>query len=327
MPNHIILGDSTAAWHNLAMEALLFDTLGPDERRFFLWQNQNTVVIGRHQNAWKECRVGLLEAEGGYLARRSSGGGAVFHDLGNLNFSFIMPREQHDVHRQLGVIRRAVAAFGIQAEFTGRNDLVLSGSGAKFSGNAFRFSASTALHHGTIMVDVDLGHLTRYLTVDEGKLRAKGIDSVRSRVCNLRALNAHMTISTLTDALVSAFQQEYGPARTMAADELDQARLGELERAYDSWAFRLGRALPFDAMLQHRFDWGEVTLELTLKEGIVAQARAYSDAMDEALIARIAPAMVGSRYENSALAKSARILGHPLAGELADWLSTTNLGG
>ena len=90
MISRIIMGDSTAAWHNLAVEELLFDTLGPEEIVFYLWQNANTVVIGRHQNAWKECRVKLLEEEGGYLVRRSSGGGAVFHDLGNLNFTFVV---------------------------------------------------------------------------------------------------------------------------------------------------------------------------------------------------------------------------------------------
>ena len=120
MRNRIIMGDSTAAWHNLAVEELLFDSLGPDERAFYLWQNRDTVVIGRHQNAWKECRIRLLEEEGGYLARRSSGGGAVFHDLGNLNFTFVAPRAQYDVRRQLGVIRRAVAAFGVETGSQGR---------------------------------------------------------------------------------------------------------------------------------------------------------------------------------------------------------------
>ena len=147
MRNYILMGDSTAAWHNLAVEELLFDTLGREARVFYLWQNQNTVVIGRHQNAWKECRVKLLEDEGGYLARRSSGGGAVFHDLGNLCFSFVVPRSEYDLRRQMEVIRRAVAEFGIEAEFTGRNDLVIAGDGAKFSGNAFRFSKEAGLHH------------------------------------------------------------------------------------------------------------------------------------------------------------------------------------
>ena len=327
MRNFILRGDSTDPWHNLAVEALLFDALEQDARVFYLWQNRNTVVIGRHQNAWKECRVKLLEDEGGRLARRSSGGGAVYHDTGNLNFTFVLPRREYDLRRQLGVIRSAVASFGISAEFTGRNDLVIADSGAKFSGNAFRFTDRTALHHGTLMVDVALDRLGRYLAPDPGKLRAKGIESVRSRVCNLAALNPGVTIEALRDELEQAFIAEYGPAEPLSMDALDGERLAALEEKYGSWDFRLGRALPFDATLELRFPWGGVTLELSLKEGAVTDAKVFSDAMDEAMIGAIAPVLAGVRYENAALAEALRKLNHPQADELSDWLQTTDLGG
>ena len=327
MRNYILVGDSTAAWHNLAVEELLFDAFGREARVFYLWQNANTVVIGRHQNAWKECRVKLLEDEGGFLARRSSGGGAVLHDLGNLNFSFIVPRGAYDARRQLEVVRRAVARFGIRAEFTGRNDLVVAGTGAKFSGNAYRFTDAVGLHHGTIMVDVALDRLGRYLAPDAGKLRAKGIDSVRSRVCNLAGLSPDIDIPALSDALQRAFIAEFGPAEALDMAALAGPALEALEEKYASWDFRLGRALPFDATLETRFDWGGVTLELNLKNGAVAGAKVYSDAMDEAMIARIGPALTGVKYENTALAQALRALAHPQAGELADWINTTDLGG
>ena len=327
MRNLILMGDSDNAWHNLAVEALLFETLGRSDRVLYLWQNRNTVVIGRHQNAWKECRVKQLEDEGGRLARRSSGGGAVFHDMGNLNFSFVQPREAYDVRRQLEVVRRAVARFGIQARFTGRNDLVLEGSGAKFSGNAFRFSGTTALHHGTVMVNVDMDRLGRYLAPDDGKLRAKGIDSVRARVANLADINPDIAIPALTKALQAAFADEYGPAGALPVAALNGNRLKALEAEYASWDFRLGKALPFDATLQRRFDWGGVTLELGLKEGVVASARVYSDAMDEAMVSALAPALAGTRYENRALGAALRALGHPQADEMAEWLENTDLGG
>lgn len=320
MGNRILIGDSYNAWHNLAIEELLFDMLGEDECIFYLWQNKNTVVIGRHQNAWKECRVQLLESEGGYMVRRSSGGGAVFHDLGNLNFTFIIPRNKYDVQRQLNVIRRAAAAFGIETEFTGRNDLIISESGAKFSGNAFRFSEKTGMHHGTIMVSVDMDKLGRYLAPGKDKLKAKGIESVRSRVGNLSAYNPAITIPSLMDALRQAFIQEYGPAETMTVSDLPADKLSDLEAKYDSWDFRLGKALPFDATLETRFPWGGVTFELSLEKGVIKQARVFSDAMDEALIERIAPALVGVRYEAADLAQAVRALQHPNADELADWL-------
>lgn len=320
MNNRILLGDSFDPWHNLAVEERLFDLAGADSCIFYLWQNKNTVVIGRHQNAWKECRTKLLEDEGGKLARRSSGGGAVFHDLGNLNFTFILPRDAYDVHRQLNVIRRAVADFGVHAEFTGRNDLVIAESGAKFSGNAFRFSERTGMHHGTIMVDVDVDKLGRYLAPGKDKLKAKGIESVRSRVCNLSALNPEITIEALIPALKKAFTEEYGPADEMSMDEIRGPELTALEEKYAAWDFRMGRALPFDATLETRFAWGGITLELSLKEGLIREAQVYSDAMDEALIEKIAPALIGIRYENAALAQSVKALDTLQTDELAAWL-------
>ena len=326
MENRIIMGEGTNPWRNLAVEALLFEAFGPRFCVFYLWQNRNTVVIGRHQNAWKECRVKLLEAEGGFLARRSSGGGAVFHDLGNLNFTFILPRELYDVRRQLDVIRRAVAEYGVGAEFTGRNDLVLAGTGAKFSGNAFRFSKTVGMHHGTLLVDVDMARLGRYLAPDEGKLRAKGIESVRARVRNLKEENPAITVGGLVGALRQAFEAEYGPAGTLTVGELDADRLAALEAEYASWDFRLGRALPFDATLSTRFPWGGLTLEMSLKEGRILRAQVYSDAMDEAMIGRIAPALEGCRYENAALAERLRGLDDPRADDLAAWIEGENLG-
>ena len=316
MGNLLLMGDSTEAWHNLAVEELLFDGFGGEGVAFYLWQNKDTVVIGRHQNAWKECRVKLLEDEGGFLARRSSGGGAVYHDLGNLNFTFILPRRLYDARRQLGVIREAVARFGVRAEFTGRNDLVAADGGAKFSGNAFRFSEAAGLHHGTLMVNVDMDRLGRYLAPDAGKLKAKGIDSVRSRVRNLAEINPGITVPALREALKAAFVRYYLLMKALPGEEALTPR-----------EIRLGKALPFDATLSRRFDWGGVTLELSLRHGAVAGAKAYSDAMDEAMIARVAPALTGVKYENEALAAALRALGHPQANELAEWLRQADLGG
>ena len=325
MKNRILIGTGHDPWHNLAVEALLFEALGPDEAAFYLWQNENTVVIGRHQNAWKECRVKLLEDEGGRLARRSTGGGAVFHDLGNLNFTFVLPRPRCDVPRQLSVIQQAVQSFGIETAFTGRNDLVTP-AGAKFSGNAFRYSESTGMHHGTLLVDVDMDRLGRYLAPGKDKLRAKGIRSVRSRVCNLKTLAPNIDIPALTEALTHAFTREYGPAQTITENDLDPHRLKDLEATYASWDFRLGKSLPFDARLETRFDWGGVTLELTLQHGTVTDARVWSDAMDESMIEKIPPALIGQKYHNTALAQALQNLQTPQTDNLAQWILTEDLG-
>ncbi len=149
--NQIIYGTGFNPWYNLAVEKRLF-RLGYDGVILYIWQNANTVVIGKNQNAWRECDLAAMEKDDVRLARRESGGGAVFHDLGNLNFTFLVPNELYDVRRQLAVIQRAVAVFGLETEQSGRNDLLLTENGCKFSGNAFQRSATHSLHHGTILI-------------------------------------------------------------------------------------------------------------------------------------------------------------------------------
>ena len=166
---------------NLAAEKVLMDALAPGEAMLYLWQNLNTVVIGKNQNAWLECRTSLLEQEGGKLARRLSGGGAVFHDLGNLNFTFLMCKEDYDLDKQVTVIQKACALAGITAEKSGRNDLLADGR--KFSGNAFYQDKVHAYHHGTLMVDVDKEKLGRYLSPpkSDGMPRGSGTSNPTER--------------------------------------------------------------------------------------------------------------------------------------------------
>lgn len=179
----ICITDDRNPYRNLALEKYLTLHTEPGECILFLWQNQRTVVIGRNQNCWKECRISRLEADGGFLARRLSGGGAVFHDLGNLNFTFCVCEEDYDVDRQLEVIVQAVRTLGIDARKTGRNDV--TADGRKFSGNAFYRSEGHCFHHGTLLVNVDTAAMSGYLNVSPDKLKARGVDSVRSRVVNL----------------------------------------------------------------------------------------------------------------------------------------------
>ena len=190
-------------WYNLATEEALFDKYGEDNIVFYLWRNHNTVVVGRNQNALNECKCDVLESNGGKLARRITGGGAVFHDEGNLNFTFIMPKDVYNVKRQLKVILNAVRSFGIEAEFTGRNDLTVNDR--KFSGNAFCIRNSKAFHHGTILMATDMSKLSDYLKVSKDKIKSKGVKSVKSRVVNLSSLNPEINVSNMKTALIKAF--------------------------------------------------------------------------------------------------------------------------
>ena len=201
-------GQSFDPFFNLAVEEYLLQNTDEGCCTLYLWQNQNTVVIGRNQNAFKECRTTLLEDEGGKLARRLSGGGAVFHDLGNLNFTFLVPTADYDLDKQLKVIELACEKLGVKVERSGRNDILADGR--KFSGNAFYKNGPRAYHHGTLMVDVDREKMGRYLNPSKAKLSSKGVDSVRSRVVNLKELAPDTTIEMLSQELAEAFGQVYG---------------------------------------------------------------------------------------------------------------------
>lgn len=285
-------------WYNLAVENAALEALGEEEILLYLWQNQHTVVIGRGQNPWRECRVQLLEEEGGALARRSSGGGAVYHDLGNLNFSLILPKGAYDLQKQLKVIYGACRQLGLNVAFSGRNDILLEG--AKFSGNAFRQTARSFLHHGTLMVDVEMEKLSRYLAPPRAKLQAKGVTSVRSRVCNLKEYCPDLSTDALRPLLARAFEEVYGGTARVEAlgdwDEAVQARIRELYREYASWDWRFGRTMNFNASLETRFPWGGMTIDLRLVRGHVEELYVDTDAMDAEMASHIRDAVLGVHY-------------------------------
>ena len=209
---------------NLAMEEYLMLHCGETECILYLWQNEHTIVIGRNQNPWKECHLTQLEESGGHLVRRLSGGGAVYHDLGNVNFTFLVQKENYDVGRQLDVIIGAMRRLGIQAERSGRNDILADGK--KFSGNAFYKQNKFCYHHGTIMLNVDVTKLSRYLNVSADKLKSKGVSSVKSRVTNLVEFVPDLTVARLKKALKESFEEVYGlKAGILTKEDLDQDAL------------------------------------------------------------------------------------------------------
>lgn len=292
----------TDPYENLAVEQYLLEHVAPEACILYLWQNRNTVVIGRNQNAWQECRCAQLEADGGFLARRLSGGGAVYHDLGNLNFTFLMHQEDYDLERQLSVIVEACRSLGIPAQRSGRND-VMSGD-RKFSGNAFYTHQGRSYHHGTLLVDVDLEAMGRYLSPSPAKLQAKGVASVRSRVVNLAQLRPGLTIEGMAQAMEAAFEGVYGlSAQARSPEELPREAIQTLTEHNRSWAWLYGRKLPFTLELARKFDWGELTLQLNVDQGVIQEAAAYSDAMDWTLAPALGQALTGCRLAAEALSQ------------------------
>lgn len=292
---------SVDPWHNLSIEEYLSEQIGKGEVLLYLWQNDRTVVIGRNQNALRECRADLLEAEGGFLARRSTGGGAVYHDLGNLCFTFAADPACYDLARQMKVIREACAKLGIATLLSGRNDIITE-DGRKFSGNAFSKTGCCQLQHGTLMVDVDREMLSRYLTPSELKLRAKGIASVRSRVCNLKEIRPDITISSLKESIRSAFQEEYGQFEEVRLGDDGMKRVEQICREkYASWEWRYGKTPKFRMEKAHLFRWGEVQLFLELKNMRILECEVCSDCLDVLLPSLIREALTGILYEKKHL--------------------------
>lgn len=296
----LIRSRETVPYHNMALEEYLLRHVGESECILYLWQNRKTVVLGRNQNCWKECKQQELEQDGGFVARRLSGGGAVYHDLGNLNFTFLTATENHDVPRQLKVILQAVKQWGIEAKIDGRNDLTVNGS--KFSGNAYYRAGGNSMHHGTILLGVDMGELSRYLTVSAEKLRSKGVDSVRARVINLAQLHPAINVEVLCGAMHDAFGQVYDlPVQPFAEQTIDPLELDTLRQKFADWQWRLGRPIEFTWETSERFSWGGAQLQLEVKGGVVRAATLYSDALDAAFIAMVGGALEGCVYSPAAL--------------------------
>ncbi len=285
-------------YRNLAIEQHLLETVEGGCCLLYLWRNERTVVIGKNQNAWAECRTTLLSDEGGKLARRLSGGGAVYHDRNNLNFTFLMREEDYDLSRQLSVIRRACAILGIETEISGRNDLLASGR--KFSGNAFYHHEGRAYHHGTLLVDTDADAMSRYLSPGKAKMQAKGVESVRARVVNLSELNPAITVDMLKAAMKQAFSEVYG-LPISAPPAIDEARVEELTAHYASDAWLYGQKLPFTFRCESRFSWGGIELQLSVDRGTVTDAKVYTDDMDPETASKLRDALLGCPFSLAAL--------------------------
>ncbi|WMT43097.1 lipoate--protein ligase [Paenibacillus sp. D2_2] len=274
--NRIILSEEHNPYYNLALEEELLRGVNSDEVILYLWQNEKTVVIGRNQNPYLECDVPQLAANGVRLARRISGGGAVYHDLGNLNFTFIYQEHNKNLEQQLHVIKQAVEALGVTVEFSGRNDLTIQGQ--KFSGHAFYGENGHEFHHGTLMVDVDLSQLSQVLRPSKLKMQAKGITSVKSRVVNLQQLFPSCTVNQLIDLLVASFGEIYKDVQEPLKYNSENYIPAQLSKYADSkWIF--GESPKYDVMLERRVPQAIIQALLYIENGMIKRIKVHSDSL------------------------------------------------
>ena len=293
---------SIDVYFNMAFDEYALEQLPLDEPLFFLWQNRSAVIIGLNQNAYAEVDIDYLRQHDIALARRITGGGAVYHDLGNLNYTIV--GRSSDIERDYPEYTRymlqALQALGVQAELSGRNDILVDGR--KVSGYAKRVYKDRLMVHGTLMYDVDIDCLTRVLTPPATKLESKGIASVKSRVLNLREhLPQFADISALVQALEQHLSRQYQDEEYMLTEEqLAEIRtIADTKFATPSWIY--GRSPNDTIAYSKRLPCGNVSVHMDIKRGVIAQCSIAGDFLGNTPIATVENLLQGCLYERTAL--------------------------
>ena len=276
---YLNLDTTDAAW-NLAAEQYVFDSLPRDRSYFMLWQNRSAVIIGKHQDTLAEINRPYVEEQGIQVVRRLSGGGAVYHDLGNLNYTIITdsgPTDTLDMSLFCQPVLRVLRDLGVPAELTGRNDMTLEGK--KFSGSAQYLRRGRIQHHGTLLFDSDLDRVQQALRVDPEKIRSKGLPSVRSRVTNLRPyLPEGLTLPRFREILLEEILRQT-PGEPYVFSAADLAGIEELARSrYRSWDWNVGVSPASSLIRRRRFEGvGTVEARLQIEHGRIAGLRFVGD--------------------------------------------------
>lgn len=305
----IFISASTDPWFNLAVEECIFRQMPANQKVLYLWRNADTVVIGRGQNPWKECNTRRMEADQVKLARRQSGGGAVFHDLGNTNFTFMAGKPGYDKSVSTAIILHALASLGINASASGRNDLIVQTEQGerKISGSAYRETPDRGFHHGTLLLSADLSRLANYLNPDPKKLASKGIASVRSRVANLNEIRADIDHEIICEAIQHAFVAYYSSDNSVMPvveyispeNMPDLPKFAEQYAIQKSWEWNFGKAPEFTHLLEQRFDWGGVELHFDVHKGHISQVKSYTDSLYPELIEAVEARLMGCIYSHA----------------------------
>ncbi|KAI8324589.1 lipoate-protein ligase A [Martensiomyces pterosporus] len=304
----------------------------PQSYILYLWRNRPTIVIGRNQNPWKECNFDMMAERDVWLARRSSGGGTVYHDLGNTNYTVVMPRSAFTRDRCAEMVAGALQQEDIPAYVNARHDVTVDG--LKISGSAFKLTSKKAFHHGTMLIDADLSRLRGCLDSKFKHIEAKGVDSVRSKVANLRDYSWSIDHSTFCSAVMNEFAKTFGrldegSVTVWGEDDADVVALVEKERTrIQQWEWLYGQTPEFVHRLSNQFAWAAVNGAITARHGIITSAElSTSDAAlhppagIRELLSSACQVLRGARYEKSEIQQRlSPLLADARAQELSEWL-------
>lgn len=295
-----IKNESNNPYYNLAMEEYLFN-LGDKEDYLLLWINEPTIVVGKHQNTIEEINADYVREKHINVVRRITGGGAVYHDLGNLNYSLIIKNDykgDYDFGKFTMPIVKALGKLGVKAEQSGRNDIIIDGK--KFSGNAQFISKGKLLHHGTLLFDSHMEELVKALKVSEDKIASKGIKSVRSRVTNIKDyLKDDISIMKFKELLLQYMFDEDMDLRIGQLSELDLAAIESLKiDKYLTWDWNYGQSPEFNIRKSKKFESGKVEALINVKSGIIENVKFYGDFFAKGDITDVEDKLKGQRYED-----------------------------
>ncbi|NMB57776.1 MAG: lipoate--protein ligase [Chloroflexi bacterium] len=317
---------------NLALEEAAQEW-DQNEEIMMLWQNDNAIIVGRYQNAEKEINFDAANRLGVKVVRRSTGGGTVYHDLGNLNYSFIRPVDYTKKLEMTALskpMEQALNFMGIPALAQGRNDITLEGK--KISGTAQRIHSNRLLHHGTLLFDSNLDVLMSVLNVDPTKIISKGINSVRSRVTNIRehvSPEQFPDMKTFWSGLIDAFAKESPLTRVNPpAELLDKARFLQ-ETKYQTWEWNFGSAPAFQYRNTKRYPGGNLEIDINVENGLISQCRICGDFLGLVELDELENSFIGLKFSETDVLKKLQAvdlspyLGSITAEEVVDCLFLT----
>lgn len=291
---------------NLAIEEYILTHLNINESYLLFYINEPSVIIGRNQNTIEEIDTQYIEENGVKVVRRMSGGGAVYHDLGNLNYSFITKDEgnslQDNFKKFTGPVIQALRKLGANAELMGRNDIEIDGR--KVSGTAQYATSGRMYTHGTLMLNSNLDNVGKALKPKKEKIESKGVKSVRARVGNISEfIKEPMTVAEFRQFILkSVFEEEGGEINEYVLTGTDWEKINELSKnKYQTWEWNYGKSPKFNIQNSRRFPAGTIDIRLAVEKGIIENAKIYGDFFGWGNVADIEAKLKGVRYEKAAL--------------------------
>lgn len=295
-----IVNNSNDPAYNIALEAYAFKELTDIDEIFILWINEPAIIIGKHQNAIQEINKEYTDEHGIHVVRRLSGGGAVYHDLNNLNYTIISNKSEEgafDFKTFSKPVIDTLSTLGVEANFTGRNDLEIDGK--KICGNAQAYAKGRMMHHGCLLFDVDMTVLGQALKVSKDKIESKGVKSVRARVTNINnELPEKMTVLDFKEAILNQMKKEYPDMDEYVLSEDELARIQEIrDSQFATWDWTFGATPEYTVERSVRYPAGKITSYIKTEKSVIESIKIYGDFFGIGDVSDIEQLLIGTRYE------------------------------